>query len=49
MSSKTVTQIFKVFFQTGNIDVFVLHGVVFGRSVPLKSSFFNKKNINSEI
>ena len=43
MSSKSVSQIFKILFQTGNINIFVLHGVFFGRSVQLKSSFSDKK------
>ena len=42
MSSKSVSQIFKVLFQTGDI-VFVLGGVFFSRYVQLKSSFFDEK------
>ena len=33
MSSESVSQIFKILFQTGNIDIFVLHGFFFSRSV----------------
>ena len=43
MSSKSMPQIFKIFFQTGDI-VFVLRGVSFSRCVPLKSSFPDQKN-----
>ena len=44
LSSKRVSQIFKIFFQVGDINIFVFHGVFFSRYVPLKSSFFDKKN-----
>ena len=37
MSSKSVSQIFKVLFQTGDINIFVLRGVFFSRYVRLKS------------
>ena len=43
MSSKSVSQIFKILFQTGDINVFVLRGVFFSRYVQLKSSFSDKK------
>ena len=49
MSSKTVSQIFKILFQTGNINIFVLRGVFFSRYVQLKSSFSDEKNISGEI
>ena len=44
MSSKTVPQIFKILFQTGDINDFVLRGVVFSRYGQLKRSFCDKKN-----
>ena len=43
MSSKSVSQIFKILFQTGDINFFVLRGVFFSRYVQLKSSFSDKK------
>ena len=43
MSSKSVSQIFKILFQTGDINTFVLRGAFFGRYVQLKSSFSDKK------
>ena len=43
MGSKSVSQIFKILFQTGDINIFVLHGVIFSRYVQLKSSFSDKK------
>ena len=46
MISKSVLQIFKILFQTGNINIFVLRGVFFDRYVQLKSSFSEKKNTN---
>ena len=48
MSSKTVSQILKILFQTGDINIFVLRGVVFSRYDQLKSSFSDEKN-SSEI
>ena len=48
MSSKSVPQIFKALFQTGDINIFVLCGVFFSRYVQLKISFSDKKNISSE-
>ena len=49
MSSKSVSQIFKILFQTGDINIFVLRGVFLSRYVQLKSSFSDKKNIIAEI
>ena len=49
MSSKSVSQIFKILFQTGDINIFVLRGVFFSRYVQLKSSFSDEKNISDEI
>ena len=43
MSSESVSQIFKILFQTGNINIFVLRGVFFSRFVQLKSYFLTKK------
>ena len=43
MSSKRVSQIFKILFQTGDINIFVFRGV-FSRYVQLKSSFSEEKN-----
>ena len=45
MSSKSVSQIFKTLFQTGDINIFVLRCVFFSRYVQLKSSFSVEKNI----
>ena len=49
MTSKKVPQIFKVLFQTGDINIFALSGVFFSRYVRLKSSFPGEKNISGEI
>ena len=49
MSSKSVSQIFKILFQTGDINIFVLRGVFFSRYVQLKSSFSDEKIISGEI
>ena len=49
MSSKSVSQIFKILFQTGDINIFVLRGVFFSRYIRLKSSFPDEKNISGEI
>ena len=49
MISKSVSQIFKTLFQTGDINIFVLRGVFFSRYVKIKSSFFDEKNINGEM
>ena len=43
MSSKKVSQIFKFFFQTGDINTFVLRGVFFSRYIQLNSSFSDEK------
>ena len=48
MSSKSVSQIFKILFQTGDINIFVLCGVFFSRYFQLKSSFSDEKNISVE-
>ena len=44
MSPKDVSQILKMLFQTGDIDIFVLRGVSFSSYVQLKSSFSDEKN-----
>ena len=49
MSSKSVSQIFKILFQTGDINSFVLRGVIFSRYVQLKSSSSDEKNISVEM
>ena len=49
MSSKGLSQIFKILFQTGYVNIFVLRGVVFSRYVQLKRSFSAKKNISRGI
>ena len=49
MSSKSVSQIVKILFQTGDINIFVLRGVFFSRYVQLKSSISDRKNISGEI
>ena len=36
-------QIFKILFQTGDINTFVFRGVFFSRYVQLKASFLTKK------
>ena len=43
MSSKSFSQIFKILFQTEDINTFVLRGVFFSRYVQLKSSFSDEK------
>ena len=43
MSSKSLSQIFKILFQTEDINIFVLRGVFFSRYVQLKSSFSDEK------
>ena len=43
MSSKSVSQIFKILFQTGDINISVLRGVFFSRYVQLKSTFTDEK------
>ena len=49
MSSKSVSQIFKILCQTGDINIFALPGVFFSRYVQPKSSFSDEKNISGEI
>ena len=49
MSSKCVSQLFKILSQTGDINIFVLRGVFFSRYIKLKSSFSDEKKISSEI
>ena len=49
MSSKSISQIFKILFQTGHIDIFVLRDVLCSRYVQLKSCFSDEKNISGEI
>ena len=49
MSSKNVSQIFKIIFQTGDINIFVLRGVFFSGYVQLKISFSDEQNISGEI
>ena len=44
MSSKSMSQTFKIFFQTVDINIFVLHGLFFSRYVLLKSSFSEEKS-----
>ena len=44
-----MSQVFKTLFQTGDIKIFVLHGVFFSRYVQLKSSFSGENNISGEI
>ena len=41
--AQKVSQIFKILFQTGDINIFVLCGVFFSRYVQLKSSFSDQK------
>ena len=38
-----MSHIFKILFQTGDINIFVLRGVVFSRYVLLKRSFSDEK------
>ena len=49
MSSKTVSQILKILFQTGDITICVFCDVLFSRYVQLKSSFSDESNISVEI
>ena len=44
-----MSQIFKILFQTGDIDIFVLSGVFFSRYAQLKSFSFDEKHISGEI
>ena len=49
MSSKSVTQIFEILFQTGDINIFVLRGVFLSRYIQLKNYFSDENNISGEI
>ena len=49
MNSKSVSQNFKIFFQTVDSNIFVLRGVFVSRYVQLKSSFSDEKKISGEI
>ena len=40
-----MSQIFKIFFQTGDVNIFVLGGVFFRRYVKLKNSFSELKKL----
>ena len=44
-----VSQIFKILFQTGDVNIFVHCGVFFSGYVQLKSSFSDKNNISGKI
>ena len=44
MSSKSVSQISKILFQTGDINILVLRGVIFSRYIQLKTFFLTKKS-----
>ena len=44
MSLKCKSQIFKILFQTGDINIFFFRGVFFSIFVQLKISFSDKKN-----
>ena len=44
-----MSQIFKILFQIGDINIFVLCGVFFSRYVQMKSSFLAEENISSEL
>ena len=43
MSSTSVSYIFKILFQTGDINIFVRRGVFLTRQIQLKSSFPDEK------
>ena len=49
MSSKSVSQIFKIIFQTGDINIFILRGVISSRYLRLQSLFSDEINITGEI
>ena len=49
MNFKSISQTFRILFQTGDINIFVLRGVFFSRYVQLKSSFSEEANISGEI
>ena len=44
-----MSQIFKILFQTGDINIFVLRGASFSIYVQLKSSFSDERNISGKI
>ena len=44
-----MSQNFKILFQTGDINIFVLRGVFVSRYVQLKSSLSDEKNISGEV
>ena len=48
MSSKRVSQILKILFQTGDINIFVFCGVFSSRYVQLKSSFSDETHLSRE-
>ena len=43
MRSKSLSQIFKILFQTGDINIFVHRGVFFSTYAQLKRSFSDEK------
>ena len=43
MSSKNLSQILKILFQSEDFNIFVLRGIFFSRFVQLKSSFSDEK------
>ena len=43
VSSKSMSQIFEILIQTGDINIFVLCGFFYSRYVELKSSFSNER------
>ena len=49
MSSNSMSQIFKILFQTGDLNIFVHRGVLFSRYNQLKSFFSDEKSISGEI
>ena len=49
MSSKSMSQIFKMLFQTRDFNIFVLRGVFFSRCIQLKCSFSDEKDMSREI
>ena len=49
MSSKSVSQIFKILFQPGDINIFVLHGIFLVDIFNYKAPFLTKKNMSGEI
>ena len=51
MSSKSMSQFFKILFQAQDINVLILSGVFYSRykTVQLKTLFSDEKNINCEI